>query len=618
MCGIAGFVGEGDQGDLERMTRCLAHRGPDAEGVHIERSQSVYLGHRRLSIIDLLGGAQPMSMADGRCVIVFNGEIYNHLELRTQLEELGCVFQSDHSDTEVLLHGYRVWGEGIVHLLNGMWAFALWDGVKKRLFLSRDRFGKKPLFWFNCRGTFAFASELTALLEHPHCPRNVSRRALQKFFAYALVPAPCSLVEGVWKLPAGHNLILDAGAEPIARRYWRFEIEPDEGMMRRSRSELAEELLETLDRAVKRRLMADVPLGVFLSGGIDSTAVAALAARHAGAERLRTFSIGFNEPTFDESAYARRAARFLGTDHQSEILNLDKACDMLPQILQRLDEPQGDNSLLPTWLLSRFTRQHVTVALGGDGGDELFAGYDTFRGLGMAAWYARVVPRPVHGALRALAGRLPVSHANLSFDFKIKRGMRGASHQASYWNPVWLGALEPDEIARLFGEPIEAEELYSEAVEAWDSCRQPNLVDRTLQFYTELYLQDGILAKVDRASMMHGLEARSPFLDLEVANFARRLPHELKIRGGVTKYLLKKALEPLLPLDIVYRKKKGFGTPVGEWFRSERLKPRGDGKLLDEKLAAHRSGLADERLYLWCQLCYGEWLAGVGAPDVTR
>jgi len=618
MCGIAGFVGEGDRADLERMTRRLAHRGPDAEGFHSEESDGAHFGHRRLSIIDLAGGAQPMVVADRCCVIVFNGEIYNHLELRAELEAQGCVFQSDHSDTEVLLHGYGVWGEEIVRRLNGMWAFALWDARKKRLFLSRDRFGKKPLFWFKGRGTFAFASELTALLEHAHSPRNVSRKALQKFFAYALVPAPHSLIEGAWKLPAGHNLILDAGGEPVVKRYWRFEIEPDEGMMRRSRTELAEELIERLDRAVKRRLMADVPLGVFLSGGIDSTAVAALAAKHAGAERLRTFSIGFNEPSFDESAYARRAAEFLGTNHRCEILDLDKACDVLPRILHELDEPQGDNSLLPTWLLSRFTRQHVTVALGGDGGDELFAGYDTFRGLRKAEWYARLVPRPVHDALRTLAGLLPVSHANLSFDFKIKRGMRGASHQPLYWNPVWLGALEPDEIARLFGEPIEAEDLYSEAVEAWDSCRQPNLVDRTLQFYTELYLQDGILAKVDRASMMHGLEARSPFLDLEVADFARRLPHCLKIRGGITKYLLKKALEPLLPLDIIYRKKKGFGTPVGTWFRSGRLKPQGDGKFLEEKLSSHRSRSADERLYLWCQLCYGEWLARLGAQDVTR
>ncbi|HEY5814521.1 MAG TPA: asparagine synthase (glutamine-hydrolyzing), partial [Terrimicrobiaceae bacterium] len=375
MCGIAGFIGEGNKADLERMTRSVSHRGPDAQGFYCEQSEGVYLGHRRLSIIDIAGGAQPMALADGHCVIVYNGEIYNHRELRSELEAQGCVFQSDHSDTEVLLHGYCVWGEEIVHKLNGMWAFALWDARRKRLFLSRDRFGKKPLFWFKRKGTFAFASELTALLGHVRCPRSVSLPALEKFFAYAFIPAPHSLIEGVWKLPAGHKLILDVGDEPVVSRYWRFEIEPDEGMLWRSRGDVAEELLEKLNRAVKRRLLADVPLGVFLSGGIDSTAVAALAAKHVGAERLRTFSIGFNEPSFDESAYARRAAHVLGTDHRSEILDLDKACDLLPQILNKLDEPQGDNSLLPTWLLSRFTRQHVTVALGGDGGDELFAGY---------------------------------------------------------------------------------------------------------------------------------------------------------------------------------------------------------------------------------------------------
>ena len=616
MCGIAGFLGEGHRGDLERMTRRLAHRGPDAEGFYVD--DRLHLGHRRLSIIDLARGAQPMSEAKGETVVVFNGEIYNHLELRAQLESRGCVFQSDHSDTEVLLHGYRVWGEEMVQRLNGMWAFALWDSPRKRLFLSRDRFGKKPLFWFRREGTFGFASELTALLEHARCPRSVSRKALQKFFAYALIPAPHSLVEGVWKLPAGHNLILEENGEPRLTRYWRFRLEPDDRLMSRPRSALAEDLLERLERAVKRRLMADVPLGVFLSGGIDSTAVAALAAKHAGADRLRTFSIGFEETSFDESAYSRRAAGFLGTDHKCETLDLDKACDLLSEIFDKLDEPQGDNSLLPTWLLSRFARKHVTVALGGDGGDELFAGYETFRGLRKAEYYARLVPRPVHHALRALAGRLPVSHANLSLDFKIKRGMRGASHQPPLWNPVWLGALEPDEIARLFGEPIDPEDLFSEAVEAWDACTQPNLTDRTLQFYTELYLQDGILAKVDRASMMHGLEVRSPFLDLEVAEFARTLPHALKIRGGITKYLLKKALEPVLPPDIIYRKKKGFGTPIGSWFRGGRLEPRGGGAFLEEKLAAHRAGLADERLYLWCQLSYQEWLARVGAEDAMR
>jgi len=608
MCGIAGFVGEGERADLERMTARLAHRGPDADGFFTDSKNGVHLGHRRLSIIDLAGGAQPMPSADGRQVIVFNGEIYNHRELRAELEAKGCVFQTDHSDTEVLLQGYREYGESFVHKLNGMWAFALWDAGKNRLFLSRDRFGKKPLYWFFREGTFAFASELTALLEHPDSPRSISRKALLKFFAYALIPAPHSAVEGIWKLPGGHNLVLDLGAAPVVKRYWRYELEIDESLARRSEASLAEELLERLDRAVKRRLMSDVPLGVFLSGGVDSTAIAALAARHVGAGTLRTFSIGFSEPTYDESAFARRAAEFLQTNHENEQLDLEKACEVLPQIFDKLDEPQGDNSLLPTWLLSRFTRRHVTVALGGDGSDELFAGYDTFRGLQKAETYARLVPRPLHHAIKALAGLLPVSHANLSFDFKVKRGLGGVSHPPALWNAAWLGALRPEELRQIFQEPVALEEIYSEAIETWDACRQPDLINRTLQFYTEIYLQDGILAKVDRASMMHGLEARSPFLDIEVADFARRLPAHFKLRNGTTKYLLKKALEPLLPADIIHRKKKGFGTPVGAWFQTGRLAPKSTSGLAAERFARHRAGRADERLYLWCQLCFDEWL----------
>lgn len=550
-----------------------------------------------------------MRTADGRFTIVFNGEIYNHMELRRELQSLGCVFETDHSDTEVLLHGFREWGPQFVNRLNGMWAFAIWDGESKRLFLSRDRFGKKPLYWFFRNGAFGFASELTALLDHPSAPRSVSPRAVQKFFAYALIPAPLSIIEGIWKLPAGHNLLVSEGSEPQVSRYWRYVLEPDEGLASRPEAELAGALRDCLDAAVKRRLMADVPLGVFLSGGIDSTAVAALAAKHVGTGKLQTFSIGFTEESFDESPFAQRAAEFLGTRHELEVLDLDKAVDVLPQIFDKLDEPQGDNSLLPTWLLSRFTRRHVTVALGGDGGDELFAGYDTFRGLAKAEQYDNLVPKPLHQALRALTTLIPVSHSNLSFDFKIKRGLRGASYTPWIWNPVWLGALEPGDIARLTGQPATVEDLYSEAIETWDSCAQKNLLDRTLQFYTEIYLQDGILAKVDRASMMHSLEARSPFLDIEVADFARRLPGQFKLRNGTTKYLLKKALEPLLPHDIIYRKKKGFGTPVGAWFRTGRLAPRSDGKFLEEKLAAHRAGKVDERLYLWCQLTLGEWMA---------
>ena len=611
MCGIAGFLGAGTRADLERMTRRIAHRGPDAEGFHSEGE--LHLGHRRLSIVDLECGAQPMSTPDGSAWIVFNGEIYNHAELRKELQEKGRIFQTDHSDTEVLLHGYLEWGEALVDRLNGMWAFAIWDTAKRRLFVSRDRFGKKPLYWFYRNGTFGFGSELTALLEHPNCPHGMSKRAVQKLFAYALIPAPLSVVDGVNKLPAGHNLFVEAGSEPRVKRYWRFQLEPDEALARKPEGELAEELRELLDRAVARRLMADVPLGVFLSGGIDSTGVAALAARHVGTGMLRTFSVGFTEPSFDESEYATMAAKFLGTQHQLEVLDLDQACECLPEIFAKLDEPQGDNSLLPTWLLSRFTRKHVTVALGGDGGDELFAGYDTFPGLKQAELYSKVVPKPVHASLRALMGLLPVSHKNLSFDFKVKRGLRGVSYPAPAWNALWLGALEPREIEELLGERVSVEDLYSEAIETWDACAQKNLTDRTLQFYTEIYLQDGILAKVDRASMMHGLEARSPFLDIEVANFARRLPHSFKLRDGVTKYILKKALEPVIPAEIIYRKKKGFGTPVGAWFKTGRITPPEapgltNSKFVQSKLRLHRDGKADERLFLWCQMTLGEWM----------
>lgn len=608
MCGIAGFVGRGEGSDLERMTRAIAHRGPDASGHWVDRAKAIHLGHRRLSIVDLACGAQPMWTADAQVGVVFNGEIYNHAELREELKARGCVFLTDHSDTEVLLHAYREWGDGFVSRLNGMWAFAICDLANGRLFLSRDRFGKKPLYWFHEGGTFAFASELTALLEHPACPRSVSGMALKKFFAYALVPAPHSMLERVWKLPAGHNLVFDLREKsPRVTKYWDFLLEPCEPT--KSEDDLAEELLAHIDSAVERRLMSDVPLGIFLSGGIDSSLVTALAARHVDAGSLRTFSIGFTEASFDELSWANKVAGLLGTNHQTEVLDLERALEVLPKIFDRLDEPQGDGSLLPTWLLSRFTRRHVTVALGGDGGDELFAGYDPFLALQKAETYARLIPKPVHIAIRLLADRLPVSHENISLDFKIKRTLRGLSHPASRWNPAWLGALETEEIRDWLGGTTTSEELYSEAIEAWDGCGQTNVVDRTLQFYTKIYLQDGILAKVDRATMMNSLEARAPLLDIEVADFARRLPHRFKLRGGTTKFLLKRAAARVLPPEIIHRRKKGFGSPIGPWFRSGRLRVDSPDAFVQNRFAAHRANRIDDRLFLWCQHVLEQWRA---------
>src|SRR5688572_2961170 len=625
MCGIAGFVGRGDVDTLRRMTEAIRHRGPDAEGHWPEPERGVHLGFRRLSIVDIEGGSQPMWSQCAKCGdtgsigVTFNGEIYNHVELRTQLAALGHEFQSDHSDTEVLIHAYREWGDAFVERLNGMWAFVIYDRARGRLFGARDRFGKKPFYYFFERGTFGWASGLPALAQHPDCPRNLDPLSLQKYFAYCYIPAPRSIYERVSKLPAGGSFVFElargneSAAPPRISRWWSFSIEPDEGLAA-NLPELEEQLRNALERATRRRLMADVPLGIFLSGGIDSSAIAALAARHVPSGKLNTFSIGFEEASFDESAYAKRVAEHIGTHHRHETLDLEKAVELLPKLVVRLDEPVGDGSLLPTFLLSRFTRQHVTVALGGDGGDELFAGYDPFRALQAAERYTRWVPRPIHTGIKLLAGMLPVSHQNISFDFKVKRFLRGTSYSPALWNAVWMSALEPREIGELTQAPCNPEEVYSESIEAWDRAPKSNLVDRALQWWTELYLQDGILAKVDRASMLCSLEARSPFLDLEVVDLARRIPAHLKLRNGETKWILKRALRGLIPDDIIDRPKKGFGMPIGRWLREKRLvvdvekTPAGlDRAFVARKQAAHAVGKADERLYLWSQWVLNEW-----------
>lgn len=619
MCGIAGFVGRGDLDTLRRMTDRIAHRGPDAEGLWRGEGDGVHLGHRRLSIVDIGGGAQPMWSACAKCGahgelgVTFNGEIYNHAELRAELRALGHEFQTDHSDTEVLLHAYREWGDAFVERLNGMWAFVIYDRARRRLFGSRDRFGKKPLYWFHERGTFAWASELPALTEHPDCPRSLDALSLKKYFAYCYVPAPRCIYERVWKLPGGHSFVfdLDAAAPPRITRWWSFEIEPDSAP---TAEQWSERLRAALERATQRRLMSDVPLGVFLSGGIDSSAIAAFAARHVAAGKLNTFSIGFTDPSFDETSHAKLVADTLGTSHRHETLDLEKSRELLPSLIARLDEPLGDGSLLPTYLLSRFTRQHVTVALGGDGGDELFAGYDPFKALRAAEQYTRFVPRPLHTAVKMLASLLPVSHANMSFDFKVKRFLRGVGHPPALWNAAWMSALEPGDIAELTGSPCDPEEIFSESIAAWDACKQPDIVDRSLQWWTQLYLQDGILAKVDRASMLCSLEARSPFLDIEVADIARRIPHQLKLRNGETKWILKRALRGVIPDAIIDRPKKGFGMPIGRWLREGRFDfdlqktPAGlNMDFISKKLAAHRTGKTDERLFLWCEWLLAEW-----------
>lgn len=611
MCGIAGFAGPGDQDLLLRMANRLIHRGPDDEGFLIDPDRGVFLAHRRLSILDISGGHQPMVTEDQRFAIVFNGEIYNFSELRAELEHLGARFRTDHSDTEVLLHAWRHWREGMFERLNGMWAFALLDREKRELILSRDRFGKKPLYYHASPNNFVFSSELISLREHPVVPAALSERALRKYFAYGFVPAPLSLIEGVHKLPGGHWMRVDLDSLAVqTHRYWSYQPEPFDVRPEKAETQWTEQLLELLQAAVDRRMVADVPVGSFLSGGLDSSVVSALAMRRLGREHLKTFTIGFKEASFDESLHASRVADHIGAEHHLETLSIQRALDIMPQIAAQLDEPIADSSILPTFLLCQHARRHVTVAIGGDGADELFAGYDPFKALRYANWYEKMAPRPVHRAVSMLAARLPVSHNYMSFDFRLKRMLRGMDHPRNLRLPIWMAPLAPSELESLFRAPIDLEDLYSESIDAWDGCESSDPVDRTIAFYINLYLQDDILVKVDRASMMNSLEVRSPFLDCELVDFVRRLPSDVKLRGGTTKWILKQAAEKLLPSEIINRSKQGFGVPIGQWFRDGAIpswagRPAVNSDFRTKKYSEHLAQRSDERAYLW-----SDWMLG--------
>lgn len=617
MCGIYGFIGAGDPDDLERMGRRLAHRGPDGTGSRTFPRHATFLGHRRLSVIDIADGGQPMGDAAGEVWVSFNGEIYNHRDLRAELIRRGHVFRTDHSDTEVLVHGWKEWGEELPGRLNGMFAFAVWDDRTSTLFLARDRFGEKPLFWGRQGGLFLFASELQAFAGHRGFQVRFDRPALRKYFAHGFIPAPNSAFEGTAKLRPGRWLRYDAASGAMHEgTYWAFRIEPDPRPP--SLDEAAEEVRSLLRRSVERRLMSDVPLGLFLSGGIDSSAAAAMARDLAGADGIGSFAVGFTEPSYDESVHARFVAGTLGLTCDVETLDLERARDRLDDALRHADEPLADPSFLPTYLLCGFARGKVTVALSGDGGDELFAGYDPFLALAPAAAYRRLVPRGMHRLLCRLAGLLPLGTANMSLDFKLRRFLHGMAAEAELWNPLWLAPLQPEEIAELFGEEADPEDLYAEALALWRAGEGLGTVDRTLEFYSNFYLPDGILTKVDRASMAHGLEVRSVFLDNDLVEFTRRLPASYKLARRTRKAVLKRALEGVLPSRTLERPKKGFGIPLPAWMREIPLDARPardlglDERAVARRIAAHRAGREDHRLFLWA------WRALQASAEAAR
>jgi len=622
VCGIVGNVlARGDRTPdpavLKRMNDQLAHRGPDDEGFFIEGPAA--LAMRRLKIIDLATGHQPMSGEDRRVWTVFNGEIYNYRELTAELTGRGHGFRT-RSDTEAIVHGYEERGLAFLGELEGMFAFALWDAPARTLVLARDRLGIKPLYYAVLPDQIVFASELRALVEHPAIDRTLDLTALSRYLAHEYVPAPASIFRSIRKLPAGHWLTYTDGRVKM-EPYWAVSFRPDHTI---GVADAVERLRGALDLAVRQHLVSDVPLGVFLSGGIDSSTVAAFAARHVGS-RLKTFSIGFEDASFDESVHARRVAQALGTEHHEEVLDARRARDLVERLPDLLDEPLGDASLIPTFLLSRFTRRSVTVALSGDGGDELFAGYPTYQAHRLARG-VEAIPRWLwRGLVRPAVERLPVSLSNLSLDFKLKRFVEGMDYADVERHAVWLGSFTPAEQQELFTPEalgrMEAPPSYTAFHEILASAPSLDGLERMLYLDLKGYLGEGVLTKTDRASMACSLEVRVPLLDRRVVELAARLPMDLKLRGLTTKWVLKRALAGALPAEILARPKKGFGIPIGHWFRDE-LRPlmrdvcgndaiRRGGlfrpETVERLMTEHESQRRDHRKKLYTLLAFQLW-----------
>jgi asparagine synthase (glutamine-hydrolysing) len=625
MCGIAGFIDQPSRvcdpdTVLRKMTSELAHRGPDDEGFYA--SDGVYLGHRRLAVIDLEGGHQPISNEDSSVVVVANGEIYNYRQLRFDLEEGGHRF-STASDTEVLVHLWEEHGTGMLEHLVGMFAFALWDSRRRTLLLARDRLGQKPLYVHVHHHGLSFGSELRSLMAHPATPAEVDLRALRKYLLYDAVPAPGAMLSGVRKLEPGQWLSWHDGQVDFGR-YWDIgctEV-PD---LPYDENELGEMLWQRIADSVRLRLIAEVPLGVFLSGGIDSSTVVAAMAEEVSPRTIKTFSVGFDNTSFDETDHARTVARHFGTEHHEEVLSPATVIELLPEILGSMSEPLADGSLVPTFLLSRFARQSVTVALSGDGADEFLLGYPTFQAHRLARlgeWVPGFVGRRV---LQPFVSRLPVDTDNISLDFRLKRFVAGLDYPRYERHFVWMAGMGPREQRGLLMPEVVAEtrdlDVFEDVVRHRDQAPARDEWDRLGYLYAKLYLQDDILVKVDRASMAHGLEVRCPFLDHRVVELLTALPATMKLRRLTTKYILKKTMRSRLPESILSRPKKGFGMPIAQWLKGplrdlaeEVLSPaklRRDGffdpagvrALLDQHLA----GRADHRKPLWSLIAFQLW-----------
>lgn len=630
MCGIAGVAsadpGPRDPGIVSRMAGALQHRGPDDEGL-VQRGDAT-IAARRLAIIDLSRGHQPLSNEDGTVWAVQNGELYNFAELREELEARGHRFATD-SDTEVLPHGYEEWGAGIVRRLRGMFALAIWDSRAGELLLARDRFGKKPLLYAAVPGALLFGSEIQALLAHPAVPRDLDHEAIDEYLSLGYVPAPRTGFAAVRKVPPAHTLTLRAGGPPRLERYWRLEAVPKLVI---GRKEAVEELRARLSEAVRLRMISDVPIGVFLSGGLDSSTVVAFMARHS-AMPVRTFAIGFTERHLDELRYARLVAQAFGTEHRELVVDAGDA-DVLPRLLRHVGEPFADSSIVPTYHVARITSPHVKVALTGDGGDELFLGYDRYRAAAAAEHLPGRIALLGGAARRAQRALRRIPRATRALE-KVVRFGEGAGLPDGARYLRWSGYFNGPLGAAIRGERLaptgpRGADVLVEGILASLAGAPP--AERYALADIELGLPGDLLAKMDIATMAASLESRAPLLDHELAEFIARLPSSYKATATASKILLRDAMKGLLPPEVLRRGKSGFVAPVGTWMRGamgdlyQDLVPGGgavsegwiSGEAARTLYDEHRTGAVDRTRHLFALLALELWWREVASAGPAR
>ncbi len=622
MCGICGVINSVSNRTIEkavvkRMCDQIVHRGPDDEGIYT--NGHVGLGMRRLSIIDLVTGRQPISNEEQNIWIVFNGEIYNHREIREDLEKKGHKFRTN-TDTESIVHAYEEYGEECVTKLNGMFAFAIWDGRKNECFLARDRIGIKPLYYFFDKTRLVFGSELKSILQVEDIPKRIDLQALDNFLTFEYIPAPLSIFQNIKKLPPGHTLTL-RNNEIWIRNYWDLTVQPDSLDLEAAKTNLR----DLLQDAVKIRLMSDVPLGAFLSGGIDSSTIVALMSQVMD-QPVKTFSIGFEDSTYNELDYARMIAKKFKTEHHEFIIK-PNAVELTDKLLKYLDEPFGDFSIFPTYLVSKMAREYVTVVLSGDGGDELFAGYDTYIADQMANYYDRLPGWLRNGFLPRMMDAIPPSPKKKGVINRAKRFVEGMRLPGDLHHTRWMIFLQKLEREMLFTDDVKSginEKDSYKFIRDYFKAVMPQTTDSiNQQMYVDVktYLVDNILVKVDRMSMASSLEARVPFLDHRFAEFAATISGNRKLQNRKSKLILKQAMEELLPRDILYRGKEGFSIPIKNWLKED-LKPMMMDILSPEKIKRegffntdfveklkqeHLQGVENHSHRLWALMIFGKW-----------